>query len=88
MAIIYRVKEGEPPECIISQKSILIDEFVDKEESIEFEFFGQYFPVIEEDSIQLQMDRKVVIKVVENDPPHPVFDKRGYYLLTDFRQDP
>jgi hypothetical protein len=83
MSIIYYVREGEPPESIVGEKEILFDDFIKGHGNIGFEFFGQYFPVIEDDNPLNKNPINMVLKVTDDDAKRPPFDKNGYYLLSD-----
>ena len=79
MAIIFDVKEGEPPESIIKKREILLHDFVSHNGNLKTEFYGQYFPVIDQDYHPGK--RNIVLKVLENDEKISPYDKIGYYLL-------
>lgn len=79
MAILFHVKEGEPPESIVQKREMLLEDVLSRYGSLTFEFYGEYFPVIEDDNNFGK--NHIVLKVIEKDEKYFPCDKIGYYLL-------
>jgi hypothetical protein len=81
MAILFHVKEGEPPESIVQEKEMLLEDIFSSYSRLKYEYYGKYFPVIEDDN--QSGENKIVLKVLETDEKVFPYDKIGYYLLVE-----
>lgn len=81
MAIVFHVKEGEPPESIVQEKEMLIEDVFSSYGNLKYKFYGKYFPVIVDDNHSSL--NPIVLKVLEKDEKLFPCDKIGYYLLVE-----
>ena len=81
MAILFHVKEGEPPESIVQEKEILLEDVFSIYSSLKYQFYGKYFPVIDDDNYF--GEHHIILKVLEHNEKIFPFDKLGYYLLME-----
>ena len=81
MAVVFHVMKGEPPESIVEQEQILIDDVILNYGGLKYEFYGQYFPVIEDDNHSGK--NAIVLKILENDKKVSPYDEIGFYLLKE-----
>ena len=81
MAIVFHVKEGEPPESIVQENEMLLEDVFSSYSSLKYEFYGKYFPVIDDNNNS--SGNHIVLKVLEHDEKIYPCKKIGYYLLME-----
>jgi len=81
MAILFHVKEGEPPESIVQEKEMFLEDVRSSYGSLKYEYYGKYFPVIENEKNFGQ--NHIVLKVLEKDEKCFPWDKIGFYRLME-----